>query len=279
MPPRIRPFILRRTKSAVATELPPKHTILRRITLAPDQRELYETIRATMHEKVTQGIAARGVAQSHILVLDALLKLRQVCCDPRLVKLPSARLTGTSSKLDDLLEMVSEMVAEGRRILLFSQFTSMLDLIKPALTAAGIRFVELRGDTADRAAPVRRFEAGEVPLFLISLKAGGRGLNLTSADTVDSLRSVVEPGGRGSGIRSRPSHRPDQIGVRLQADRGRHRRGADRGAAGAQGGPGEPCVERGRHGAAGDGRGGHRLPVRRCAKSSGCMRLENMPIF
>ena len=132
---RIRPFILRRTKSAVATELPPKHTILRRITLAPDQRELYETIRATMHEKVTQGIAERGVGQSHVLVLQALLKLRQVCCDPRLLKLASAKPDGTSSKLDDLLEMVSEMIAEGRRILLFSQFTSMLDLIKPALTA------------------------------------------------------------------------------------------------------------------------------------------------
>jgi superfamily II DNA or RNA helicase len=181
---RIRPFILRRTKSAVAKELPPKHTILRRITLAPDQRELYETIRATMHQKVTQEIAARGMAQSHVLVLDALLKLRQVCCDPRLVKLPSARLAGTSSKLDDMLEMIAEMIAEGRRILLFSQFTSMLDLMKPALDAAGIRFVELRGDTGDRAEPVRSFEAAEVPLFLISLKAGGRGLNLTSADTV-----------------------------------------------------------------------------------------------
>jgi SNF2 family DNA or RNA helicase len=181
---RIRPFILRRTKGAVATELPPKHTILRRITLAPDQRELYETIRATMHARVRQGIAARGMAQSHVLVLDAMLKLRQVCCDPRLVKLPLAHLNGSSSKLDDLLEMVGEMIAEGRRILLFSQFTSMLDLIKPSLLAAGIRFVELRGDTGDRAEPVRRFEAGEVPLFLISLKAGGRGLNLTSADTV-----------------------------------------------------------------------------------------------
>ena len=178
---RIRPFILRRTKSAVATELPPKHTILRRITLAPDQRELYQTIRATMHEKVVAGIAARGVAQSHVLVLQALLKLRQVCCDPRLAGL---RASGASSKLDDLMEMVSEMIAEGRRILLFSQFTSMLDLMKPVLVAAGIPFVELRGDTVDRAAPVQRFEAGEVPLFLISLKAGGRGLNLTSADTV-----------------------------------------------------------------------------------------------
>jgi SNF2 family DNA or RNA helicase len=76
------------------------------------------------------------------------------------------------------------MISEGRRILLFSQFTSMLDLIKPKLVAAGIPFVELRGDTRDRAAPVESFEAGEVPLFLISLKAGGRGLNLTAADTV-----------------------------------------------------------------------------------------------
>jgi len=179
---RIQPFIIRRTKSAVATELPPKHTILRRITLAPEQRELYETIRAAMQAKVADGIAARGVGQSHILVLDALLKLRQVCCDPRLLKLPSG--APGSSKLDDMLEMVGEMIAEGRRILLFSQFTSMLDLMKPALTEAGIPFVELRGDTADRAEPVRSFEAGEVPLFLISLKAGGRGLNLTSADTV-----------------------------------------------------------------------------------------------
>ncbi len=181
---RIRPFILRRTKSAVATELPPKHTILRRIVLAPDQRELYETIRETMRVRVTEGIAERGMARSHVLVLDALLKLRQVCCDPRLARLGDIAQAGTSSKLNDLMEMVGEMVAEGRRILLFSQFTSMLDLMKAPLTEAGIPFVELRGDTADRAEPVRAFEAGEVPLFLISLKAGGRGLNLVSADTV-----------------------------------------------------------------------------------------------
>jgi SNF2 family DNA or RNA helicase len=181
---RIKPFIMRRKKSEVATELPPKHTILRRITLAPDQRELYETIRVTMYEKVREQVAERSLAQSRIIVLDALLKLRQACCDPRLVKLRSAREIETSSKLDDLLEMMSEMIPEGRRILLFSQFTSMLDLIKPRLREANIPFVELRGDTADRAEPVRSFEAGEVPLFLISLKAGGRGLNLTSADTV-----------------------------------------------------------------------------------------------
>ena len=181
---RIKPFLLRRTKHEVATDLPPKHTILRRIDLAPEQRELYETIRGTLHDRVREQLAGLGAAQGRIVMLDALLKLRQVCCDPRLVKLPSARLVQASSKLDDLLEMVGEMVPEGRRILLFSQFTSMLDLIKPRLAAAGIGFVELRGDTADRAEPVRAFESGEVPVFLISLKAGGRGLNLVSADTV-----------------------------------------------------------------------------------------------
>jgi superfamily II DNA or RNA helicase len=181
---RIKPFILRRTKAEVASDLPPKHTILRRITLAPAQRELYETIRATLYDRVREQIAVHSLAQSRIVVLDALLKLRQACCDPRLVKLASARTVESSSKLDDLLEMMTEMLSEGRRILLFSQFTSMLDLIKPRLAEAGIRFTELRGDTRDRAEPVRCFEAGEVPVFLISLKAGGRGLNLTSADTV-----------------------------------------------------------------------------------------------
>jgi superfamily II DNA or RNA helicase len=181
---RIKPFLLRRTKSEVATDLPAKHTILRRINLAPEQRELYDTIRGTLYDKVREQLTELSAAQGRIVVLDALLKLRQVCCDPRLVKLPSARFVDTSSKLDDLLEMISEMIPEGRRILLFSQFTSMLDLIKPRLTAAGIGFVELRGDTHDRAEPVRAFESGEVPLFLISLRAGGRGLNLTSADTV-----------------------------------------------------------------------------------------------
>ena len=181
---RIQPFILRRTKEEVATELPPRHTILGRITLAPDQRELYETIRGTLYETVREQMAERTLAQSRVIVLDALLKLRQACCDPRLVKLGSGRGTESSAKLEDLLEMISELIPEGRRILLFSQFTSMLDLIKPRLNALAIPFVELRGDTRDRAEPVRSFEAGEVPLFLISLKAGGRGLNLTSADTV-----------------------------------------------------------------------------------------------
>ena len=153
-----------------------------------------------MHDKVLQGIAARGAAQSKILVLDALLKLRQVCCDPRLVKLPSAQLVDTSSKLDDLLEMVTEMIAEGRRILLFSQFTSMLDLIKPAMVAAHIPFVELRGDTSDRAEPVRAVRGRRGAAVPDQFEGRRARAEPGFGRYGDPLRSLVEPGGGGPGL-------------------------------------------------------------------------------
>ncbi|HEX3413609.1 MAG TPA: DEAD/DEAH box helicase [Stellaceae bacterium] len=181
---RLKPFLLRRTKSLVAADLPPKTEILRPLELAGPQRDLYETVRVAMHEKVRREVAEKGLARSHIVVLDALLKLRQVCCDPRLVKLTAARQVSASAKLEHLMEMLPPLIEDGRQILLFSQFTSMLDLIKPALGEAAIDYVELRGDTKDRAAPVAQFQKGKAPLFLISLKAGGTGLNLTAADTV-----------------------------------------------------------------------------------------------
>jgi SNF2 family DNA or RNA helicase len=181
---RLKPFLLRRTKSLVAADLPPKTEILQPLELADAQRDLYETVRVAMHEKVRREVAEKGLARSHIVVLDALLKLRQVCCDPRLVKLTAARRVTASAKLEHLMEMLPPLIEEGRQILLFSQFTSMLDLIKPAIADAGIDYVELRGDTKDRVGPVARFQQGDVPLFLISLKAGGTGLNLTAADTV-----------------------------------------------------------------------------------------------
>ena len=118
------------------------------------------------------------------MILDALLKLRQACCDPRLVKLRQAKAVKDSAKLGYLMEILPALIEDGRRVLLFSQFTSMLDLIKAEVERAGITYVELTGDTLDRAAPVASFQAGAVPLFLISLKAGGVGLNLTAADTV-----------------------------------------------------------------------------------------------
>ncbi len=181
---RIRPFILRRKKEDVATELPPKTIIVRSVELVGGQRDLYETVRAAMDAKVRDEIAQKGFARSQIVILDALLKLRQVCCDPRLVKALSARKVQERAKLDLLMEMVPELVDEGRRILIFSQFTSMLALIEDELKALGIPYGLLTGDTADRETPISRFQEGELPVFLISLKAGGVGLNLTAADTV-----------------------------------------------------------------------------------------------
>ena len=181
---RLRPFLLRRTKERVASDLPPKTEIIQWVELEGAQRDLYETIRLAMHKRVRDEVARRGLARSRIVVLDALLKLRQVCCDPRLLKLPAAANVTESQKLEALLEMLESLIDDGRRVLLFSQFTSMLDLMKPELNKRKMPFVELRGDTRDRETPVQRFQAGEVPLFLISLKAGGTGLNLTAADTV-----------------------------------------------------------------------------------------------
>jgi SNF2 family DNA or RNA helicase len=179
----VRPFLLRRTKAEVAAELPPKTEIVEPIEMEPAQRDLYESVRIAMHKKVRDAISQKGLARSRIVVLDALLKLRQVCCDPRLVKLET-RSKAASAKLARLIEMLTELLDEGRRILLFSQFTSMLALIEEELRKAGVDYALLTGDTRDRATPIGRFQSGKVPLFLISLKAGGVGLNLTAADTV-----------------------------------------------------------------------------------------------
>lgn len=181
---RIAPFLLRRTKDKVVKELPEKVEMIRHVELEGAQRDLYETIRVTMQEKITQEIAKLGLARSHIIILDALLKLRQVCCDPRLLKIKTSKKTVRSAKLELLMTLIPELLEEGRRILLFSQFTEMLALIEDALNKVNITYVKLTGQTKDRATPVQQFQNEEVPLFLISLKAGGTGLNLTAADTV-----------------------------------------------------------------------------------------------
>lgn len=181
---RIAPFLLRRTKAQVAKELPPKTEIIRSCELSGAQRDLYETIRVAMHEKIRLEIDKKGMNRSHIIILDALLKLRQTCCDPRLLKLPAAKQVTHSAKLELLMSLLPDMVEEGRSILLFSQFTSMLALIELELAKFNLSYVKLTGDTRDRATPVQRFQSREVPIFLISLKAGGIGLNLTTADTV-----------------------------------------------------------------------------------------------
>jgi superfamily II DNA or RNA helicase len=182
---RVSPLILRRTKDQVATDLPPKTELIHHIELTKKQVDLYESVRASMDKRVREAIAAKGLAKSHIIVLDALLKLRQICCHPRLLKTPAAEKVTESAKLDFLTdELLPQLLEEGRRILLFSQFTSMLALIEAHLEKQKIPFLKLTGQTKDRASLVKQFQSGEVPVFLISLKAGGTGLNLTAADTV-----------------------------------------------------------------------------------------------
>lgn len=181
---RISPFLLRRTKQEVAAELPPKTEIVQPIDLGPAQAELYESIRATMDKRVRAAISRQGLARSHITILDALLKLRQVCCDPRLLKLETRGARPPSAKLEFLLELLEELIAEDRKILLFSQFTSMLALIEEQLQPRNIAFAKLTGQTRKRDDAIDSFRRGDAPVFLISLKAGGVGLNLPEADTV-----------------------------------------------------------------------------------------------
>ncbi|MDQ6969112.1 MAG: SNF2-related protein [Mariprofundus sp.] len=181
---RVKPFMLRRTKAAVASELPEKTEITRMIRLGKQQATLYESIRISMEDKVRKTIATKGLARSHITILDALLKLRQVCCDPRILSLKQASKVNESAKLDHLMEMLPNLVEEGRRILIFSQFTKMLALIEQQVKAHKISYTKLTGQTRKRDEVIERFKQGKADVFLISLKAGGVGLNLTQADTV-----------------------------------------------------------------------------------------------
>jgi superfamily II DNA or RNA helicase len=181
---RVAPYILRRMKDTVAKELPPKTELVRPIELSGAQLELYEHIRVAAHSEVRTVIRQKGLTGSTITILDALMKLRQVCCDPRLVKAKSARGVTESAKLEFLLAFLKQQLAQGRRVLLFSQFTEMLALISAGLKEAGIAHLALTGATENRQQVCDRFESGAAHVFLISLKAGGTGLNLVSADTV-----------------------------------------------------------------------------------------------
>ncbi len=181
---RVSPYILRRMKDTVAPDLPRKIMSVVPVELTGKQRELYESIRAAAHHDVRRAIKVKGIEGSVIQVLDALTKLRQVCCDPRLVGLEAARFVRDSAKLARLMQLLETHLEVGRRVLVFSQFTSMLSLIGQALGERDVDYLELTGATQNRQAKVDQFERGHADVFLISLKAGGTGLNLTSADTV-----------------------------------------------------------------------------------------------
>lgn len=181
---RIKPFIIRRTKEVVATELPPKSEIIKYTQFDSAQAALYESIRVMMEDKVRDAIKASGLGKSYITILDALLKLRQVCCDPSLLSLESAKQVNESAKLELLMDLLDELIQENRKILIFSQFTSMLSIIEKKLIAKKISYTVLTGSTTNREEAVNKFTTGDVNVFLISLKAGGVGLNLVEADTV-----------------------------------------------------------------------------------------------
>jgi len=237
---RLRPFILRRLKKDVAADLPEKLEQVAFCELAPDQRAVYQQVIEASRKATLEAVGTQGLARSRLVVLNALLRLRQICCDLRLLKLPSVDPSGVpsgvppsggssvvppsggpapptcppsdwascpppeggatnggttndapeggtmnSAKLDLFGELLEEVLDGGHRVLVFSQFVSMLTLLREKLTAEAVPFCYLDGSTVDRAAVVDRFQKNiEIPVFLISLKAGGVGLNLTGADTV-----------------------------------------------------------------------------------------------
>ncbi len=185
---RVKPFILRRTKAEVAKDLPPKIENVTYCAMAEEQAELYATLTRKLREQVLADVESKGMAKSQMSILDALLKLRQICCHPRLLKLdmPGFSVGGLpSGKFEAFKDMISDIVEGGHKVLVFSQFVQMLQIIRGWLQMADIPFCYLDGASKDRLDQVDRFNnSSEIPIFLISLKAGGTGLNLTSADYV-----------------------------------------------------------------------------------------------
>jgi superfamily II DNA or RNA helicase len=203
---RVRPFLLRRLKREVAADLPAKVEQVAYCELTEEQRAVYQQLLEAGRREVTLAVEANGLAKSRMVVLTTLLRLRQVCCDLRLLRaeqgegvaesgsgpeealspLPDeSPVPAPSGKLDLFSELLDEVIDGGHRALVFSQFTRMLGLLREQLGAAGVECCYLDGTTVDRAAVVERFQRdSRIPVFLISLKAGGTGLNLTGADTV-----------------------------------------------------------------------------------------------
>ncbi|MBW2546271.1 MAG: hypothetical protein DRH23_05560 [Deltaproteobacteria bacterium] len=182
----IKPFIMRRLKRDVAADLPDKIEQEMIVPLAEAQAKLYKQVLGQVRKSVLSEVEKKGVSKAQIQILVALTRLRQVACDPRLMKLPDTDFDADDSgKLGALREIIDEAIDGGHRVLVFSQFVGMLNHIRAALDADGVEYEYLDGSTKDRIERVDRFnEETGAPVFLISLKAGGTGLNLTGADTV-----------------------------------------------------------------------------------------------
>lgn len=182
---RLRPFLLRRLKSEVAPELPAKLEQTAYCELTADQANVYRQVLEASRREILDAVGAQGLAKSRLLIFTALLRLRQICCDLRLLKLGEINPETASGKMDLFEELLEEILDGGHRVLVFSQFVSMLTLLRDQLAANEVDYCYLDGSTVDRTRVVERFQQNaQIPVFLISLKAGGTGLNLTGADTV-----------------------------------------------------------------------------------------------
>ena len=181
----IYPFILRRMKRDVAKDLPDKVENIAYCELTDEQKDFYLQVLDSTKEELFKSIEQNGLEKSRLSIFSALLRMRQICCHPRLYDKNNVKNVISSGKFEKLKVMLEEIVSEGHRILLFSQFVDMLDIIKAWLDKTGIKYEYLTGKTKDRQAAVERFNTDPtIPIFLISLKAGGTGLNLTGADYV-----------------------------------------------------------------------------------------------
>ncbi len=180
---RTMPFILRRLKKEVATDLPPRSEMVAYCELGPDQRRLYNQTLLLVRSGVFEAVERDGVGRAHLHILEALLRLRQICCAPELILSPGTADI-PSAKVETFMELVQQVVEEGHRVLVFSQFVKVLHILQRRLLAENVETEYLDGQTKDRLERVERFNKGTTPVFLISLKAGGTGLNLTGADYV-----------------------------------------------------------------------------------------------
>jgi superfamily II DNA or RNA helicase len=184
---RVRPYVLRRLKQQVAPELPTLTEMVVRCEMGPDQRRIYEAVRLAARNDVQRVIAERGMGRATFQVLEALLRMRQACCDPSLLP-GEIGLDAGSCKLDRLEELLVEIIVEDHKALIFSQWTSLLDRVERRLERLGIAWVRLDGSTRNRQDVIDAFQdPSGPPVFLLSLKAGGTGLNLTAADYVVHL--------------------------------------------------------------------------------------------
>ena len=182
---KLQPFLLRRVKREVARELPPKLEKIAYAPLTADQARVYTELLEHSRRRVKELVEREGFNASRMEVLKVLLRLRQACCHLDLLKLPDLRFEAPSGKMDLLFELLDEAIDGGHRVLLFSQFVAMLSILRRELEARGLRYCYLDGQTKDRLEVAREFNTHrDIPVFLISLKAGGTGLNLTGADMV-----------------------------------------------------------------------------------------------